>query len=110
MFINLIKNAVESAKSGEVARVDIKVWRESEAVKVSVSDTGSGIDPEHLARLWEEPFTTKPQGNGIGLQAIKRIADEHHATVDVRSEAGKGTEFVFSFPAATEAIPAEEIA
>lgn len=110
MFVNLIKNALESSRDGLGRGIHIRAWREREWIKVSVADQGTGIIPEKLHRLWDEPFTTKPQGNGIGLQAIKRIADEHHATVAVRSEPEKGTEFLFSFPAAIQMMPAEEIA
>jgi signal transduction histidine kinase len=110
MFINVIKNAVEAAGPGKMVAINIGMWRNGDRINVNVTDDGEGIDSERLHRLWDEPFTTKAQGNGIGLQAIKRIADEHQATIDVRSEPGKGTEFVFSFPAATQAIPVEEIA
>ncbi|MCW8194899.1 GHKL domain-containing protein [Proteobacteria bacterium 005FR1] len=110
MFVNLIKNALESSRDGQGRGIQVRAWRERECIKVSVADQGTGIIPERLHRIWDEPFTTKPQGNGIGLQAVKRIADEHQATVAVRSEPDRGAEFVLSFPAASQAMPAEEIA
>ena len=52
---------------------------------------------KQLASLWEPGFSVKKFGNGIGMQAIKRIIDEHNARIDVKSEAEKGSEFTLCF-------------
>jgi signal transduction histidine kinase len=65
----------------------------------SIQDNGVGMSEQQLATLWEQDYSTKEFGHGIGMQAIKRIADEHGAQIEVRSEVGNGTEFIVSFPA-----------
>lgn len=76
-------------------------------VKLSVHDTGSGIDPGTLQRVFEPFFTTKPvgQGTGLGLAVVHGIMRTHLGTVDVQSQPGNGTVFTLYFPAA-EAVAA----
>eukprot|EP01025_Chloroclados_australasicus_P055172 TRINITY_DN66165_c0_g1_i1.p2 TRINITY_DN66165_c0_g1~~TRINITY_DN66165_c0_g1_i1.p2 ORF type:complete len:112 (-),score=12.16 TRINITY_DN66165_c0_g1_i1:23-358(-) len=63
-----------------------------------MADTGLGMSQEFIDTLWDDNLSTKEHGSGIGLQAIKRIADEHLAEIEVKSEKGLGSEFVFKFP------------
>jgi signal transduction histidine kinase len=71
-------------------------------VVVEVSDTGPGIAPEHLDRIMEPFFTTKPEGRGtgLGMAICKRIVQEHHGTLAVESEVGQGTTVRIVLPAA----------
>jgi len=67
-------------------------------LKIQIRDTGTGIAPEHLARLFEPFFTTKKNGTGLGLTISKRIALEHQGTIEVQSEIAKGSTFTLSLP------------
>jgi len=65
-----------------------------------VTDTGTGIAPEHLAHIFEPSFTTKPpgQGTGLGLSIAYRIVDDHGGHFRVESEPGKGASFTVVIP------------
>jgi len=81
-----------------------------EWVVFSVSDTGTGIEPEHLSRIYEPFFTTKEirQGTGLGLAQVYGIVMQHEGFIDARSEVGVGTEFTIYFAAVGDAESAEE--
>ncbi len=70
-------------------------------VVIRVSDTGPGIPPEHLDKLFHPFFTTKKQGSGVGLSMAKKIVDSHRGLIDVASRAGGGTEFTVRLPMVT---------
>ena len=65
---------------------------------VRVSDTGPGIPPEHLEKLFHPFFTTKKHGSGVGLSMAKKIVDSHRGLIDVTSRPGEGTEFTVRLP------------
>jgi PAS domain S-box-containing protein len=73
---------------------------ESYAV-IRVSDTGAGIPPEHLDKLFHPFFTTKTHGSGVGLSMAKKIVDSHRGLIDVSSRLGEGTEFTVRLPIVT---------
>lgn len=97
LFINIIKNACEAAKEGKIT-IRVKAWREPTAVHISIADNGIGIDSADLNTILESGKTSKEHGSGIGLQAIKRIADEHEAVIDITSRKGEGTDVTLTFP------------
>jgi signal transduction histidine kinase len=70
------------------------------SVKILISDTGKGIDKEHLAHIFEPFFTTKApgQGTGLGLSITYGIISKHNGVIDAESEPGKGTTFIISLP------------
>jgi len=68
--------------------------------EVSFADTGPGISPENLEKVFQPLFTTKTKGFGFGLATAKIIVEKHGGTVDVRSEPGKGTVFSIRLPVA----------
>lgn len=97
LFINLIKNAAEARRENEDLTIKIKSWVDNGNVYLSISDNGTGMSEKQLASLWEPGFSAKEFGNGIGMQAIKRIVDEHNARIEVHSELAKGSEFTLCF-------------
>ena len=69
-------------------------------ISVKFTDTGQGIPPENLGKLFEPGFTTKSpdRGTGLGLSICKKIMEEHHGKIEVESEVGKGTTFTIYIP------------
>jgi PAS domain S-box-containing protein len=100
VFLNLLLNARDAMPSGGWLSVSSRV--EDGRVVVEVGDTGAGIAQEHLSRIYDPFFTTKPigQGTGLGLAITYGIVQEHHGTITCRSSAGQGTTFVIDLPAA----------
>lgn len=96
VFINLIKNAMEAMPNGGTIITHGKV--ENDKVLVSVKDEGCGIPPETLAKLGEPFYTTKQNGNGLGLMVTKKIIEEHDGKFNIQSEIGKGTIVTIHLP------------
>lgn len=93
---NLIKNAREACASSESV-IHVATRREGERVELEIADNGPGLSPAARTHLFEPNFTTKRGGSGLGLVMVKRIVEEHGATIVVHSEEGKGTRFIISF-------------
>jgi signal transduction histidine kinase len=98
VFLNLLANAVQACDPG--GRVVLRTRPEARAVVVEVQDNGSGIRPEHRARLFEPFFTTKPvgQGTGLGLSVSFGIVRDHGGAIEVESEVGRGSTFRVRLP------------
>ena len=99
VFVNLIINAIHAINDG--GRLIINCLREGKFVKATVSDTGHGISREHISRIYDPFFTTKPpgKGTGLGLYIVYRIVTRYGGSVDVESTEGEGTTFTLKFPA-----------
>jgi signal transduction histidine kinase len=95
-ILNLVKNGLEVLAQGGSLRVTTR--RLDGTVEVAVSDTGPGITPEVGARLFEQFFTTKPQGTGLGLYITRQIVEEHGGQIRWTSTPGEGATFVASLP------------
>ena len=67
-------------------------------LRLTIADTGRGMPPEDLKRIWEPFYTTKTSGTGLGLSVSHQIIREHGGTVDVQSAPGSGTRFTIRFP------------
>lgn len=91
VLVNLIRNAMQSMSRGGELRVESGAG--SDAVWVSISDTGSGIPEEKLNRVFQPFFTTKKKGSGLGLMIVQRIIRDHAGRIDVESKPGQGTTF-----------------
>jgi hypothetical protein len=104
VFLNLFLNARDAMPKGGWLSVSARV-RGDEAV-VDVGDTGIGIPPEHLARIYDPFFTTKGEGRGtgLGLSVTFGIVNEHGGTLSCESEPGQGTRFRLALPLASEAV------
>ena len=98
VFLNLLLNAIEAMGANGELTVTTEA-ADGGQLKIQIRDTGTGIAPEHLARLFEPFFTTKKNGTGLGLTISKRIALEHQGTIEVQSEIAKGSTFMLSLPA-----------
>jgi two-component system sensor kinase FixL len=99
VLLNLLLNAIDAAPGSERARaVHVGARREAEGVMVSVSDTGSGIDPEIEQKLFEPFFTTKPNGLGMGLVISRSIVEAHGGRIWVESAVEGGARFCFTLP------------
>jgi two-component system sensor histidine kinase FlrB len=88
-LLNLIENAIQ-ASAGDV-RLKVHLYTRDNNLRVSVSDSGSGIDTKVLARLGEPFFTTKTTGTGLGLTVVKAVARAHQGELQLRSRPGRGT-------------------
>ncbi|PYZ99037.1 hypothetical protein CR205_10885 [Alteribacter lacisalsi] len=96
VFVNLLKNAIESMEQGGTIRVD--VHEEDGNAVVKVIDEGCGIPKDQLKRIGEPFYSTKETGTGLGLMVTFKIIEEHGGTVDIDSEQGTGTTFTITFP------------
>jgi signal transduction histidine kinase len=96
VFTNLIINALEAMPKG--GRLTITCRRENGNIKVSVSDTGSGIPVEHRANIFRPYFTTKSEGTGIGLSGAQTIVRAHGGDISFHSEVNAGTTFWVLLP------------
>jgi len=100
VFINMIINANTAMPSGGELRVASAYDTAADTVTVTIEDTGVGISPENLDRIFEAFFTTKKEvkGVGLGLSICYGFIREHGGRIDVRSEKGKGTAFEIHLP------------
>ena len=105
VFLNLFLNARDAMSKGGWLSVATKV--QGADVVVEVSDTGVGIPPEHLARIYDPFFTTKGEGRGtgLGLSVTYGIVQEHGGTLACESDYGQGTKFRLVLPLAPDASP-----
>jgi PAS domain S-box-containing protein len=116
IMTNLLKNAYDAIDDAG----SIKVWTKVDAplamneilnddekqellrffsfVEISVSDTGKGIKPENITKLFNPFFTTKDDGNGLGLAISKKIIQLHKGDINVKSKVGEGTTFTITLP------------
>jgi signal transduction histidine kinase len=98
VMINLIMNALHAMEDGGTLHVGLEP--EQDGIKLTVSDTGHGIPQAALPKIFEPFYTTKEfgKGTGLGLTVVKGIIEEHHGTITVESEEGKGTRFTIVLP------------
>ena len=98
---NLVRNAVESldARGGDVT---ISTSRgQNGAVRIIVADTGRGMSQEELAHAFDDFFTTKPDGTGLGLSVVRRLTTDLNGSLRVESAPGEGTAFTIELPSCT---------
>lgn len=98
-FLNLALNACQAMPHGGSLRIQAEAGR-GHMVVISVADTGGGIKPEHLQRIFDLYFTTKEKGSGIGLSMVYRTVQMHDGEIEVQSTPGGGTTFRVLLPQA----------
>lgn len=97
VFLNFIKNGIEAMPDGGDLRVKTEI--QDGDVLISIQDTGVGIPPDTLKKIGEPFYTTKKNGNGLGLMVSFKIIESHNGKVYIESEQNKGTTFKILLPA-----------
>jgi signal transduction histidine kinase len=99
VILNLFINAQQAMSEG--GELMIRTDREKKDAVIQISDTGSGIAPDRLPRIFDAYRSSRPQGTGLGLATAKKIVHAHNGTIAVASELGKGTSFTIKLPLQT---------
>ena len=97
--LNLALNACQAMPNGGTLKLSCRS-ASHRRVEIDVEDTGVGIPPENLGKIFDLYFTTKETGTGIGLSMVFRIVQLHDGEVEVESTPGRGTRFRLVFPQA----------
>ncbi len=100
VFVNLFLNAKDAMAPGGQLR--IHTASNEKSIAVQIADTGKGIPPEHLEKIYDPFFTTKTDGTGLGLAVVARILEQHQAQIAAESKLGCGTKFIITLPLAPE--------
>jgi signal transduction histidine kinase len=101
VLLNLILNAAQAMVDGSSSQggsIQIAIAKNNEEAQLEVHDTGSGIPPENIEKIFSPFFTTKSTGFGFGLAEVHRIVEAHEGTIEVHSEVGKGSQFIIKLP------------
>lgn len=96
VLVNLVKNAMQAMTKG--GTLTLETGQTSDAVWISVSDTGGGIPQEQINHIFEPFYTTKKKGTGLGLMIVQRIVRQHNGRIEMESHVGKGTMFRIWLP------------
>ena len=91
VFLNLYLNAIDAMSEGGTLSIDVAPEHDSRMLRITVTDTGRGIDKKDLAHVFDPYFTTKQSGTGLGLSIVHRIIESHNGEITIESELGKGT-------------------
>ncbi len=108
VFMNLLSNAVKYTPEG--GSITVTLQQDGHGILAKVQDTGTGIDPKELPKLFQEfyrtanPVNEQIRGTGLGLVLVKRIVEAHQGQIWVTSEVGKGSTFAFTLPALEHAL------
>jgi len=107
VFLNLAQNAIQAMPKGGRLTVSCAALPDRR-VRVRVEDTGVGIAPENLTRIFELYYTTKERGTGVGLSMVYRTVQIHNGEIDVESTVGVGTTFIVVLPAVRQEVSSEQ--
>jgi len=98
--INVLKNAIEAMPGG--GQVGLRLGLEEAGVAVRITDTGIGMSPQELDKIFNPFYSTKPDGNGLGMPMIKKIVEEYGGRIELSSRPGQGTEVALFLPPVLE--------
>jgi len=101
-FLNIVINALQATGSGGSVTITLKKSRAVSGYDICFADSGSGMDNETLAHIFDSFFTTKPDGTGLGLAITKKIIEGHEGSMEVESVAGQGTTVIVRLPLKVE--------
>jgi len=110
VILNLVNNAVDAMRGITDREAVLRMtsrFSDSNGIELIVSDTGTGIDPQHLERIFDAFYTTKPNGMGMGLAICRSIVEAHGGTLSVSPEVPYGSAFRFSLPGREMAVAAK---
>ena len=107
MFVNLLLNAMQAIEENGTVTIWSYVSPDRKCVKIDISDTGCGIPPEHMSRIFEPFFSTKSKGTGLGLAVTYGIVQKHGGHIYASSQPGQGTQFTVEFPVSRSFLEAE---
>lgn len=93
---NLVHNAQQAMPNGGLLELQTSIRENS--IVLEIIDTGCGMSPQALEKMFQVFFSTKPNGNGLGLPTVRKIVEAHHGTIQCESELDRGTKFTLSFP------------
>jgi signal transduction histidine kinase len=96
LLLNLILNGIQAMPAG--GRLSLEAAQENSFLRLTVSDHGTGIQPDQVGKIFDPYFTTKPSGSGLGLAIARRIAEAHGGNIDVQSKPGQGASFHVALP------------
>jgi two-component system, NtrC family, nitrogen regulation sensor histidine kinase NtrY len=95
-FQNLVLNALDAMPAG--GTLTLRTSEKNGNLRIEVADTGKGLTPEECSRLFTPYYTTKSQGTGLGLAIVQSVVSDHHGTISVTSDEGRGTTFRIDLP------------
>ena len=95
-LLNLVQNAFAAMSEG--GKLGITSKNQGDFISLRIKDNGCGIPEDKLSKIFEPYYTTKASGTGLGLTLVYKIMKEHNGDIHVKSELGKGTEFILDFP------------
>ncbi len=106
------KHAISDIQDGRQGVVRIRTETRTNSIRISVTDNGPGIPPQHLGKIFDPFFTTKPMGvgTGLGLSICYSILAEHGGNLFVQSEVGRGASFIMELPIVAEPAPSAAVA
>lgn len=96
VFFNILKNAREATPSG--GNIRIRTYSDDQFAYVQIGDNGQGIDQSDMPKIFRPYFTTKQNGNGLGMMVVQRIMRTHGGKIGIDSQRGEGTVITLQFP------------
>ena len=97
---NLVLNAIDAMPEG--GTLTLRTRDTGDRARLEISDTGTGLTPEERDRIFTPYYTTKQHGTGLGLAVVQSVVSDHHGTISVNSETGRGTTFIIDLPKRAE--------
>lgn len=95
-LLNIIVNSLDATKAGDTIKINTEIF--DSHVHIMIRDTGMGMSGDIISDIFKPFFSTKTRGSGLGLACVERIVKDHKGDISVRSEVGKGTEFIITLP------------
>jgi PAS domain S-box-containing protein len=103
VVVNLYENAVQAMEATPSPRLAVRTHVQHHRIEIVFEDNGCGIAPEHLGKVFEPLFSTKPFGTGLGLATVKQIVEQHGGAIELASTPGTGTRATIRLPTAAAA-------